>query len=148
MKLSDIIAEAIMDILEEEGGTAQIQRNELAGRIGCVPSQISYVITSRFTPEQGFYVESKRGGGGFIRIERVGGDGTPALMHLINSIGDTIDEQSLRAILKNLVHSELITVYMAKLILAATCDTTLKLLEIERRGEIRARILKNMLLNI
>lgn len=147
MKLSDMIAQAILDLLEEEGGAAHIRRNELAERLGCVPSQINYVITSRFTPEQGFFVESRRGGGGFIRIERVG-DGRSALMHLINSIGESIDEQSLRAVLDNLAHMGLLSIYEAKLVLAACCDVTLKPLASQSRDEIRARILKNMLLYI
>ena len=71
MKVTDMIAAAILAALESQDGTAEIQRNELASRLGCVPSQISYVITSRFTPEQGYVVESRRGGGGYIRISRV-----------------------------------------------------------------------------
>lgn len=147
MKLTDVIAQAILDILEEEGGTAQIRRNELAERIGCVPSQINYVLTSRFTPEQGFFVESRRGGGGFIRIERIG-DGRTAVMHLINCVGARIDEQSLRAVIDNLCHAGLLSVYAGKLVLAACSDGTLKPLDGKQRDEVRARILKNMLLNI
>ena len=71
MKMSDIVASYIMKILDESDGNAEIQRNELAGELGCVPSQINYVITSRFTPEQGYMVESKRGGGGYIKITRI-----------------------------------------------------------------------------
>jgi transcriptional regulator CtsR len=56
MNISDHIAEAIFAMLEDQGGTAQIKRNELAQQLGCVPSQINYVITSRFTPEQGYIV--------------------------------------------------------------------------------------------
>ncbi|MGN0508698.1 MAG: CtsR family transcriptional regulator, partial [Ruminococcus sp.] len=71
MRMSDLVAEYIMQMLDEQNGSAEIQRNELAGNLGCVPSQINYVITSRFTPEQGYIVESRRGGGGYIRISRV-----------------------------------------------------------------------------
>lgn len=70
MNLSNNIAGIIMDMLERDGYT-EIQRNELAQTLGCVPSQINYVISSRFTPEQGYIVESRRGGGGYIRISRV-----------------------------------------------------------------------------
>ena len=64
MNISDIITQAILDTLNQSGGSVQLKRNELANQIGCVPSQINYVITSRFTPEHGYIVESKRGGGG------------------------------------------------------------------------------------
>ena len=70
MRISDSVAQYILDLLNQENGTAEIQRNELANYLGCVPSQINYVLTSRFTPEQGYIVESRRGGGGYIRITR------------------------------------------------------------------------------
>ena len=56
MNISDVITKVILNTLENAGGSVQIQRNELANQIGCVPSQINYVITSRFTPEQGYIV--------------------------------------------------------------------------------------------
>ena len=68
MRMSDIVAQYISEILEQSGGNAEIQRNELAQTLGCVPSQINYVITSRFTPEQGYLVESRRGGGGYLSL--------------------------------------------------------------------------------
>ena len=80
MRMSDLVAQYILEMLEQQNGSAEIQRNELAGNLGCVPSQINYVITSRFTPEQGYMVESRRGGGGYIRISRVKMDKGTALM--------------------------------------------------------------------
>ena len=59
MRISDSVANYILQMLNDENGTAEIQRNELANTLGCVPSQINYVITSRFTPEQGYIVESQ-----------------------------------------------------------------------------------------
>ena len=70
MKISDVIADMILDMFDDNKSTVQIQRNDLAARVGCVPSQINYVITSRFTPEQGYRIESRRGGGGCILITR------------------------------------------------------------------------------
>lgn len=96
MRMSDLVAQYIIEMLDRENGSAEIQRNELAGNLGCVPSQINYVITSRFTPEKGYIVESRRGGGGFIRISRVKMDRGTALMHIINSIGTTLDKASAR----------------------------------------------------
>ena len=91
MRMSDIVAQYITQMLEETGGNAEIQRNELAQTLGCVPSQINYVLTSRFTPEQGYIVESRRGGGGYIRITRVHLDANSAIMHVVNSIGKSLD---------------------------------------------------------
>ena len=72
MRMSDIITRRILDLLEEsEENIAEIQRNELAALVGCAPSQINYVISSRFTPEHGYIVESRRGGGGYIKITRI-----------------------------------------------------------------------------
>ncbi|MCI8553350.1 MAG: CtsR family transcriptional regulator, partial [Clostridiales bacterium] len=92
MRLTDEIAAYIYRILEQaEDGYAELQRNELAERLGCVPSQINYVLTSRFTPEQGYLVESRRGGGGYIRVRRIQfGREAALLMHLVNSIGEEL----------------------------------------------------------
>ena len=76
MKLSDVIAEFINQMLEENG-IAELRRAEIAERFSCVPSQINYVLSSRFTPELGYVVQSQRGGGGYIRITRCGGSGAP-----------------------------------------------------------------------
>ena len=83
MRISDVVAKYIMELLEESDGYAEIQRNELANFLGCVPSQINYVITSRFTPEQGYVVESRRGGGGYIKITRKKISRSSAIMHII-----------------------------------------------------------------
>ena len=71
MGTSDLIASFILDIMEDAGGTADLSRTNLAERFSCVPSQINYVISTRFSPEHGYIVESRRGGGGFIRIIRL-----------------------------------------------------------------------------
>ena len=72
MRMIDIITKRILEMLEEsEENIAEIQRNELASMVGCAPSQINYVISSRFTPEQGYIIESRRGGGGYVRISRI-----------------------------------------------------------------------------
>ena len=73
MNISNIIATMIQEMIENDGYT-EIQRNELAQKVGCVPSQINYVISSRFTPEHGYIVESRRGGGGYIKITRAAVD--------------------------------------------------------------------------
>ncbi len=148
MNITDIIAQAIQQMLDEHDGTARINRNEFASKLGCVPSQINYVITSRFTPEQGYIIQSKRGGGGFIQIIRTEHDSKQIFMHLINSIGDSIDENSVRIILQNLCSDSMIQPKEAKMILASLSEQVLKELEPELRSRIRARIFKSVLLNL
>lgn len=70
--LADAIEHFIIrQLLEDSEDTVLVQRNELADKLSCAPSQISYVISTRFTPEKGYLVESRRGSGGFVRIVRV-----------------------------------------------------------------------------
>ncbi len=92
--ISDIIEKMLIEMLSDEGGTLELKRNELAERIGCVPSQINYVITSRFTPERGYIIESRRGGGGYVRITRKVFHKDEYLMHLFCSIGELLDRKS------------------------------------------------------
>ncbi len=92
--ISDIIEKMLIEMLSDEGGTLELKRNELAERIGCVPSQINYVITSRFTPERGYIIESRRGGGGYVRITRKVFHKDEYLMHLFCSIGEELDRKS------------------------------------------------------
>ncbi|NLP47723.1 MAG: CtsR family transcriptional regulator [Clostridiales bacterium] len=147
MNLSAAIAKMILEGLEIDG-QIELQRNELAQQFGCVPSQINYVISSRFTPEQGYMVESRRGGGGFIRISRVKLGKGALLMHVINNIGQSLDEKTCRAHLLNLKHQSIIDKNSADLMLAATSDKALKLLSDHTREETRAIIFKNLLLAV
>ena len=146
MSISNEIARMLLAMLEETG-RAEIQRNELAERLGCVPSQINYVISSRFTPENGYTVESRRGGGGYIKITRINYTAKEQmLMHIINSVGESIGEQSARAIIVNLNHGDFISADKARLILAAVNENCYKSVPTEFRGRIRAAVLKQMLL--
>lgn len=148
MNITDVISQAILEMLNEHDGTARINRNEFAAKIGCVPSQINYVIASRFTPEQGYIVQSRRGGGGFIQIIRTEHSSKQIIMHLINSIGSTIDEHSVRIILENLCSDNIITTKEAKMILSAVTEQVLNELLPQVRGRVRARIFKSVLLNL
>ncbi|MBQ2470926.1 MAG: CtsR family transcriptional regulator, partial [Ruminococcus sp.] len=138
MRMSDLVAQYILNMLEAQDGSAEIRRNELAGSLGCVPSQINYVITSRFTPEQGYIVESRRGGGGYIRISRVKMDKGTAVMHIVNSVGNTLDRATAEAMLNNMLQRELMQLQTAKAIAAALSDRTLQSIEQERRDKLRA----------
>ncbi len=148
MRMSDLVAQYILEMLDEQNGSAEIQRNELAGNLGCVPSQINYVITSRFTPEQGYIVESRRGGGGFIRISRVNTDRGTALMHIINSIGSNLDKATAEIMLNNMIQRNILEFRAAKIIAAALSDRTLSRIEQDKRDLIRADLFKNMLLTL
>ena len=148
MKMSDIVAQYIMRMLDETDRNAEIQRNELANMLGCVPSQINYVITSRFTPEQGYIVESRRGGGGYIRITRVTADRRVAIMHIVNSIGNRISSASAETILSNMSGSNMISEYERLLISSALSDKAYSSIPQENRDILRAAIMKNMLITL
>lgn len=107
--LSDVIEKLLIDMLEEEGGSLELKRNDLAQKVGCVPSQINYVITSRFTPERGYIIESRRGGGGYVRITRKTFHRDEYLMHLFCSIGDEVDAKTASLFILDLTERELIT---------------------------------------
>lgn len=146
MNLSNEIAKILTEMLEETG-RAEIKRNEFAQQLGCVPSQINYVISSRFTPERGYTVESQRGGGGYIKITRINyNTKEQILMHIINSIGESISEQSAKAIIINLNHREMLDAQKAKIMLAALNENCYKSVPAEYRGRIRAAVFKQMLL--
>ena len=148
MRMSDLVAKYILEMMETQDGIAEIQRNELAGNLGCVPSQINYVITSRFTPEQGYIVESRRGGGGYIRISREKMDRGTALMHIINSVGNTLDKATAEAMINNMIARQMLEMQSAKIIASALSDRTLTHIEQEKRDLIRADLFKNMLLTL
>ena len=147
MNLSELVAQAIMQMLDESGGEADIQRNELAATLGCVPSQINYVITSRFTPERGYTVESRRGGGGYIRITRVRMGGSAAVMHMVNSIGPELDQKTARLLVNDLASGGVIPVSTARVILAACADSCYRDCPAEQRDRVRAAIFKQMIMN-
>lgn len=139
MRMSDLVAKYITEMLDEQNGSAEIQRNELAGNLGCVPSQINYVITSRFTPEQGYIVESRRGGGGYIRISRVSMDRGTAIMHIINSVGNSLDKASAEAMLNNMVYRSIIELALQRL-WRLRCRTE-RFIQSSRKKEIRSELI-------
>ena len=148
MGITDIIAGFIQSELEEAGGALELQRSDLAQRFGCVPSQINYVMSTRFSPERGYIVESRRGGNGYIRITRVQVDRQTLLMHVINSLGDELDLNSARAIVNNLVESEAIDAMVGRALLSAIGDSALRTVPQQYRGAIRADITKQVLIHL
>lgn len=148
MGISDVIAGFISDLLSDSDGIAEIQRSDLANRFNCVPSQINYVISTRFSPEHGYIVESRRGGNGYIRITRVTPDPELLIMHTVNTIGDDLDLKTSVALIGNLLQNDIISENHAKLMLAATGTSALRSAPRAAQDVLRASILKQMLINV
>ena len=148
MGISDLIAAFISEELEAADGVLELQRSDLAARFGCVPSQINYVMSTRFSPEHGYIVESRRGGNGYIRISRVRMDRQTLLMHVINSVGDELDLPSARAIITNLVESGAISAEAGRCLLSAVSDRALRTLPQVYRGVLRSDIVKQVLIQL
>ena len=149
MRISDLITSEIMRMLDEsEANTAEIQRNELANDIGCAPSQINYVLSSRFTPEHGYIIESRRGGGGYIRIVRLREEPGSNLLYLINQrIGSSISRHDCDAIISQLCESHVVTENEAGLMRAAVSADAINL-PVAFKDSLRASTLRAMLLQI
>lgn len=146
--LTDQIAKMIEEMLNEAGGSLDLQRNEMAGRLGCVPSQISYVLTSRFTPERGYLIESRRGGGGHIRIVRKEMSRNEYLMHFFYAVGDSIEEDEASAYIENLCGQGLLTAREAGIIRRALSGAALSAAATQKRGALRANIFRHILLSL
>ncbi|MBE6047807.1 MAG: CtsR family transcriptional regulator [Clostridium sp.] len=145
-RLSDIIENFIKNMLVENGGNQiQIQRNELADQFRCAPSQINYVLTTRFSYDKGYVIESRRGGGGYIVIKQIAYDKSEERNNMIYEvIGDSITNYNSVTLLESLYESKLITEREFEIIKIAINDRTLS--EAEDRNSIRANILKAMLM--
>ncbi|MEC5269235.1 CtsR family transcriptional regulator [Heyndrickxia coagulans] len=144
--ISDIIEEYLKRILElNEKEILEIKRNEIADKFQCVPSQINYVINTRFTIERGYIVESKRGGGGYIRIMKVRPESDAELIdQLLMHIGNVISQSNAEAIILRLVEEEVISRREAKIMLSVM-DRSVLYIQLPERDELRARMLKSML---
>ena len=146
VRVSDIIEEFIKELFEDDN-EIEIQRNDLAQKFNCVPSQINYVIATRFKPAQGYYVESRRGGGGHITIRKVNNTKEDYLMHIINNMGNSISNSEAEILISDFLTYSLINKKEAKLLRVATSDNVLNIPK-QYRDLLRANILKNMLLNL
>ena len=148
-QLSDSIERFIKELMSEEAHI-ELRRNELAQHFGCAPSQINYVLATRFTPEHGYVIESRRGGGGYIRIFRIEHDNSRQLLYTLHErIGDTIDEHAATNLIEQLYEREIATRSEALLMQSAISHQALSLpLPTEMKGALRAKILKSMLMQI
>lgn len=144
--ISDIIEEYLKEMLRDKGkNVIEIKRSEIATQFQCVPSQINYVINTRFTIEKGYLVESKRGGGGYIRIIRVKHRSEAEMIdEIIEMINPTVTQQMAVDVLNRLVEEKIITTREARM-MASVMDREILALQLPIRDEIRARLLSAML---
>ena len=144
--ITDVIERYLKQILQSQGkNMIEIKRNEIADQFQCVPSQINYVINTRFTIEKGYVIESKRGGGGYIRIFRIEHqDESELIDDIIAMINPTVSQQAGVDVLERLLEKEIITEREEKIILSAI-DRSVLAFSLPLRDEVRARILTSML---
>lgn len=144
-RLADIIEEFLKSmILENEEEILQIQRNELADKFQCAPSQINYVLTTRFTYEKGYIIESRRGGGGCILIKKLNHGTSSRRKSIIeDSIGDGITYNNAIALLESLYESNIITEREFSIIKIVLNERTL--INVEEKNKLRANILKSVI---
>ena len=147
MRLSDIIEAFLNDMLNEaDKNELEIQRNELANHFSCAPSQINYVLTTRFTTDRGYYIESRRGGGGCIKIRKVDYQDKKSLVDaMIEKIGNSITYNSALGIIKVMLDMNIITERESNIIKSSINDRTLGDI-VENRNKVRAEILKSAVL--
>ena len=140
----------LKELIEENDGYAEITRGDVAKQVNCVPSQVTYVLSTRFTSNQGYRVESRRGGGGSIKIYKIdiGNDITGYIMHVVNSMGNFLTQQQADIYIRNFLDYEIIDETLARVFRAATSDKSLEEVEPEIRSMVRMDILKNMLVEL
>ena len=150
MRLSDSIESFIKTLLNEESTEVELKRNELAEYFGCAPSQINYVLATRFAPDHGYLTESRRGGGGYIRIVRVVQSGSQRLMYLVNErIGDSLEEDECLRLISQLKEQRIVTADEASLMASAISTRALGIpVPDVLKGALRARMMKSMLMTI
>ncbi|MFD3450499.1 CtsR family transcriptional regulator [Microbacteriaceae bacterium 4G12] len=144
--ISDIIEQYLKRVIDLSGNNIiEIKRSEVADKFDCVPSQINYVINTRFTIERGFIVESKRGGGGYIRIIKVMlHDDIDVIDQMMQIVKHSISQSSAEGIVQRLAEEDIITTREAKLMLSVL-DRSVLLTDLPYRDQLRARMLRAML---
>ena len=150
MRLSDSIESFIKAMLNDESDEVELKRNELAEYFQCAPSQINYVLATRFSPDHGYLTESRRGGGGYIRIVRVVESGSQRLMYLINErIGDSLSEEECVRLISQLKEQQIITADEAALMAASVSTRAMGIpIPDTLKNSMRARMMKSMLMSI
>lgn len=145
--MTDIIEAYLKKVLQQQE-QVEIRRSEIAQLFDCVPSQINYVINTRFTIQRGYLVESKRGGGGYIRIIKVQVlDDLDMLNTMIEIIGKSISEKEAKSVVQKLYEEDIVSKREAKLMLVAM-DKSLYTGDRLLDNRLRANLLKSMLANL
>jgi len=144
--ITDIIERYLKQVLQSKNqNMIEIKRSEIADQFQCVPSQINYVINTRFTEEKGYIIESKRGGGGYIRIIRIEHQEQSDLLDaIIKLIQPTVTQQASVDIVERLLEKEVITEREAKL-MVSVIDRNIISVPLPIRDEVRSRMMTAML---
>lgn len=147
--ISDLIEKYLRELIDKsKEGQVEIQRNVLAEKFNCVPSQINYVLSTRFTVEHGFIVESRRGGGGYVRIVKLAMDEkVDTVSYLCDLIGGNISQYGMEGIVRRMLEEDLITRREASMIRAALSRDALRI-ALPARDQLRALILKAMIISL
>ncbi|MEG6523933.1 CtsR family transcriptional regulator [Desulfotomaculum sp. 1211_IL3151] len=144
--MSELIEKYIKKLIQDSSyDYIELQRNELAAQFKCVPSQINYVLSTRFTSENGYIVESRRGGGGFIRIIKIPLDRhDDPIAQIYRLVGDNINQSQAEKIIKRLSEEKIITHREAR-VFRSVMDRNIFPMELPWRQHLRAQLLRAML---
>ena len=144
--ISDIIENFIIRTMGDDD-TVDISRNELASFFSCAPSQINYVLETRFTVDKGYIKESHRGGGGFIKITKIKFEDDDYIKSLVlESVGDELTEKRMVQILSRLIREEVITEKEGEMVKICLCDDSLSM-PFVMRDKVRAKAFKSVLVS-
>ncbi|QZY54667.1 CtsR family transcriptional regulator [Crassaminicella profunda] len=147
-RLSDIIEIFLKELLQDANNKSiEIQRNELASYFNCAPSQINYVLTTRFSLDKGYLIESRRGGGGHIKIFKINVDKNEYVRMLLEEIGDSVSKMRGSSIIEVLKEKKIITERESVLMKAAISDRSIHT-PMNIKDEVRANLLKSMMIAI
>lgn len=146
-RLVDVIELMIKQMIDENNGSATISRSMLAEKANCVPSQVTYVLTTRFSSGNGYIVESRRGGGGQITITRVQPmSKRDYIKSVLDEVGVDLTQQQARTLLMNTISVGAITNREGSAVMAAVSDRALGRIDSDIRSVVRAEIFKNAML--
>ena len=144
--LSDTTEEFIKALMEDENREIELRRNELAEHFQCAPSQINYVLATRFTPDHGYVIESRRGCGGHIRIVRLASTSREVLLQMLyQRIGTSIRASEAAKIIEHLKTENIVTPDEAQLMLAALSPQAVPL-PLSMKDALCAGTLRSMIL--